>query len=83
MTPALLLVSCFIIGSGMALFRTGLAGICQRTGCQQRRCPRHNNSNGIGYNIARSFGPAIGGVIVASAGAVAAFITNALLYLLS
>ena len=37
--------------------------------------------NGISYNIARSFGPAIGGVIVASAGAVAAFITNALLYL--
>ena len=37
--------------------------------------------NGISYNIARSFGPAIGGVIVASAGAVAAFATNALLYL--
>jgi predicted MFS family arabinose efflux permease len=36
--------------------------------------------NGISYNIARSFGPAIGGVIVASAGAVAAFATNALLY---
>ncbi len=30
---------------------------------------------------ARSFGPAIGGIIVASAGAVAAFATNALLYL--
>ena len=37
--------------------------------------------NGISYNIARSFGPAIGGLIVASAGAVAAFVTNALLYL--
>jgi MFS family permease len=37
--------------------------------------------NGISYNIARSFGPAIGGIIVASAGAVAAFATNALLYL--
>ena len=37
--------------------------------------------NGISYNIARSFGPAIGGVSVASAGAVAAFATNALLYL--
>jgi predicted MFS family arabinose efflux permease len=37
--------------------------------------------NGISYNIARSFEPAMGGVIVASAGAVAAFITNALLYL--
>jgi hypothetical protein len=37
--------------------------------------------NGISYNIARSFGPAIGGVIVATAGAVAAFAANAILYL--
>ncbi|UWU75904.1 MFS transporter [Bradyrhizobium huanghuaihaiense] len=29
--------------------------------------------NGISYNIARSFGPAIGGIVVAMAGAVAAF----------
>ena len=37
--------------------------------------------NGISYNIARSFGPAIGGVIVAALGAVAAFACNAILYL--
>jgi MFS family permease len=37
--------------------------------------------NGISYNIARSFGPAIGGIIVAAAGAVAAFVANAVLYL--
>ena len=37
--------------------------------------------NGISYNIARSFGPAVGGVIVASLGAVAAFACNAILYL--
>lgn len=37
--------------------------------------------NGISYNIARSFGPAIGGIVVASAGAVAAFAANAVLYL--
>jgi hypothetical protein len=37
--------------------------------------------NSISYNIARSFGPAIGGVIVAAAGAIAAFATNALFYL--
>jgi MFS family permease len=36
---------------------------------------------GISYNIARSFGPAIGGVIVALAGSIAAFAANALLYL--
>ena len=37
--------------------------------------------NSISYNIARSFGPAIGGVIVAAAGAIAAFAANALFYL--
>ena len=37
--------------------------------------------NGISYNIARSFGPAIGGVIVAAAGSVSAFATNAAFYL--
>jgi hypothetical protein len=37
--------------------------------------------NGISYNIARSFGPAIGGIVVATAGAVAAFAANALLYI--
>src|SRR5436190_300394 len=37
--------------------------------------------NGISYNIARSFGPAVGGVIVAALGAVAAFACNAILYL--
>src|ERR1700683_786795 len=31
MTPALLLVSCFTIGSGMALFGPAWAGVCQRT----------------------------------------------------
>ena len=37
--------------------------------------------NSISFNIARSFGPAIGGVIVAAAGSVAAFVVNALSYL--
>lgn len=37
--------------------------------------------NGISYNIARSVGPAVGGMVVTAAGAVAAFALNALLYL--
>lgn len=36
--------------------------------------------NSISYNIARSFGPAIGGIIVAAAGSVASFLVNALAY---
>lgn len=36
--------------------------------------------NGMGFNLARSVGPALGGVIVAAAGAAAAFFTNAISY---
>jgi MFS family permease len=80
MTPALLLVSCFVIGSGMALFGPAWqASVSEQVPAEA--LPSAVALNGISYNIARSFGPAIGGVIVASAGAVAAFVTNALLYL--
>lgn len=37
--------------------------------------------NSIRYNIARSVGPAIGGIVVSTAGAVATFALSALLYL--
>jgi predicted MFS family arabinose efflux permease len=37
--------------------------------------------NSLGFNIARSVGPAIGGAIVAAAGAAAAFVVNAASYL--
>lgn len=37
--------------------------------------------NSVSYNIARSVGPAIGGIAVAAAGAVVSFALNALLYL--
>lgn len=51
----------------------------------QRQVPPHTLQaialNSISYAIARSFGPAIGGVIVGTAGAMAAFATNAFLYL--
>ena len=76
----LLLVFCFIIGSGMALFGPAWqASVSEQV--PMEALPSAVALNGISYNIARSFGPAIGGVIVASAGAVAAFATNALLYL--
>jgi MFS family permease len=79
-TPQLLLIFCFIIGSGMALFGPAWqASVGEQVPAEA--LPSAVALNGISYNIARSFGPAIGGVIVASAGAVAAFGTNALLYL--
>ena len=80
MTPDLLLVFCFIVGSGMALFGPSWqASVSEQVPAEA--LPAAVALNGISYNIARSFGPAIGGVIVAAAGAVAAFATNAVLYL--
>ena len=79
-TPNILLAFCFIVGCGMALF-----GPAWQSSVSEQVPPEHLPAavalNGISYNIARSFGPAIGGVIVATAGAVAAFAANALLYI--
>lgn len=79
-TPNILLAFCFIIGSGMALF-----GPAWQSSVGEQVPPEVLPSavalNGISYNIARSFGPAIGGIVVATAGAVAAFAANAVLYI--
>ena len=80
MTPSLLLVFCFTVGSGMALFGPAWqASVSEQVPAEA--LPSAVALNGISYNIARSFGPAIGGIIVAAAGSVAAFSTNAVFYL--
>jgi MFS family permease len=80
MTPNLLLALCFTIGSGMALFGPAWqASVSEQVPAEA--LPSAVALNSISYNIARSFGPAIGGVIVAAAGAIAAYATNALAYL--
>lgn len=79
LTPWLLLASCFAIGTGMALFGPAWqASVSEQV--PAHTLPQAVALNSISYNIARSFGPAIGGVIVATAGAVAAFAANAFLY---
>ena len=79
-TPQTLLALCFVVGSGMALF-----GPAWQSSVSEQVPPETLPSavalNGISYNIARSFGPAIGGIVVATAGAVAAFAANAVLYI--
>src|SRR5665213_2141088 len=79
-TPQVLLGFCFVVGSGMALFGPAWQSSVSEQ-VPTETLPSAVALNGISYNIARSFGPAIGGVIVASAGAVAAFGINAILYL--
>jgi MFS family permease len=79
-TPSILLTFCFIVGSGMALFGPAWQSSVSEQ-VPSETLPSAVALNGISYNIARSFGPAIGGIIVATAGAVAAFGANAALYL--
>jgi MFS family permease len=79
-TPNILLALCFVVGSGMALFGPAWqASVSEQVPAET--LPAAVALNGISYNIARSFGPAIGGLVVATAGAVAAFAVNTVLYL--
>ncbi|RXH29745.1 MFS transporter [Bradyrhizobium nanningense] len=79
-TPNLLLAFCFIVGSGMALMGPAWQSSVSEQ-VPSEALPAAVALNGISYNIARSVGPAIGGIVVAAAGAMAAFALNALLYL--
>jgi MFS family permease len=78
-TPEILLAFCFVIGTGMALLGPAWqASVSEQVPAET--LPAAVALNGISYNIARSFGPAVGGIVVATAGAVAAFAANAILY---
>src|SRR3982074_1116952 len=71
-SPQSLLTLCFIVGSGMALFGPAWqSSVSEQVPAET--LPSAVALNGISYNIARSFGPAIGGLVVAAARAVAAF----------
>ncbi|RXG90917.1 MFS transporter [Bradyrhizobium vignae] len=79
-TPNVLLVLCFVVGSGVAMmYPAWQSSISEQVPAET--LPAAVTLNGISFNIARSFGPAIGGIVVGTAGAVAAFALNAVLYL--
>lgn len=79
MTPWLLLALTFLLGCGAALHGPAWQS---SVGEQVPRSdlPAAVALNSLGFNLARTVGPAIGGFIVASAGAQAAFVVNALSY---
>ncbi|MCK1700400.1 MFS transporter [Bradyrhizobium sp. 146] len=79
-TPNVLLVLCFVVGGGMALMGPAWSSSVSEQ-VPAKMLPAAIALNGISYNIARSFGPAAGGIVVATAGAGAAFAINAVLYL--
>ena len=79
-TPWVLLAFCSLIGGGVALYSPAWgASISEQV--EAKHLPAAIALGSISYNVARSFGPAVGGVIVATAGARAAFGTNAIAYL--
>ncbi|MEM1229073.1 MAG: MFS transporter [Pseudomonadota bacterium] len=70
----------FLIGCGVA-FNNPAWQASVRDFVGMELLPRAVLLNGVGFNVTRSVAPAVGGAIVASAGAVAAFAVNALSYL--
>jgi MFS family permease len=79
-TPSLLLGLTFLIGCGAAVFAPAWQA---SIGDQVPRTliPAAVTANAVGFNMARSLGPALGGVIVAAVGAAIAFVINAVSYL--
>jgi len=79
-SPAILLGGCFLISCGMAIFSPSWQASVGELVPPALLAPAIA-LNSISYNIARSLGPAIGGVIVAATGSAAAFGASAVLYL--
>lgn len=78
-TPWLLLTLTFLVGCGMALNGPAWqASVGEQV--PREDLPAAVALNSISFNIARSVGPAIGGALVAAAGASAAFLANACSY---
>jgi len=79
MSPWLLLLFTFLIGCGAAFnapaWQASVGDMVPRA-----QLANAVALNSMGFNIARSLGPAIGGFIVATAGAATAFVVNAFSY---
>src|SRR3954471_11121264 len=77
--PWLLLTFTFLIGCGSALnnpaWQSSVSDMVPR-----RDIPAATMLNSAGFNSARSVGPALGGLIVATAGVATAFVLNAMSY---
>jgi MFS family permease len=79
-TPWVLLSFCFLIGTGVALYSPAWqASISEQVSTP--RLPAAIALGTISNSVARSIGPAIGGLVVLAAGAQAAFAINAVGYI--
>lgn len=79
-TPWLLLTFTFLVGCGTAFNGPAWQSLVGEM-VPRSDLPAAIALNSMGFNIARSLGPALGGIIVATIGAFAAFAVNAISYL--
>ncbi|MCK7594063.1 MFS transporter [Pseudomarimonas salicorniae] len=79
-SPWLLLLFTFLIGCGNSFNAPAWQALVQDM-VPRQQLPSAVSLNSMGFNLARSLGPALGGAIVALVGAAAAFAVNALSYL--
>jgi MFS family permease len=80
LTPWSLLTMTFLIGCGTALYAPAWQSSVGEQVAREH-IPAAVALNTMSYNLARTAGPALGGVIVAVAGAPASFVVNALTYI--
>ncbi|MFO1069343.1 MAG: MFS transporter [Geminicoccaceae bacterium] len=76
--PWLLLLLTFALGAGAALNGPAWQAVVREL-VPARELAAAVTLNAVAFNLARSLGPALGGTVVAAAGAEAAFLLNALL----
>ena len=79
-TPSLLLLLTFLVACGTAVLAPAWQASIGDLVPRPQVAPAVM-ANAVGFNLARSLGPAIGGVIVAAVGAAVAFIINTVSYL--
>ena len=79
-TPTVLLLLTFAIGAGTALTVPSFQAILPEL-VGRSEIPQGAALNGVNFNVGRAVGPALGGVIIAAAGAEWVFLVNAVSFL--
>ncbi len=75
LTPVVLLLFTFLIGTGAALNGPAWQAVVREI-VPREELAAAVTLNAIGFNLARAFGPAVGGAVVAAYGSQAAFLLN-------
>ncbi len=79
LTPWILLAFCSLIGAGVALYGPSWQSSIPEQ-VSLKNLPAAIGLGTVSFNVARSFGPALGGLIMLAAGAKAIFALTAILY---